>query len=384
MRKIAEALGIPAREGVSRFANFRQQRRLSRRALTALLDTLAVQTEAGVNDAQVLQSFFARARKRGLYKRDHVQLQKVLSKVRSGSTLSEALRPHLGYAQFLILSAGESSGKIHEAVALILGLEQERQAVQEVFRSSMQAPVIYLLTLLVTLIIVSKQVVPSLEQIVSPAQWHGMAQMVYLSTKILDPLWGIALVVFVLATILAYRWALPNLLGRTRLFAEKYLPGFGLYRDMQGVLWIGSFASMLQSGMVDTHILQLQMQHASPWLRERLRKIQMLMTEGYSFDQALLYAGPGRLDRALPDKGVKYEFPSPRINDDIANYVGFQGFSEKLLKLRDVWLKRQIKVLRSNLGWVGVAIQFVVFGYLIALTIGVNQLSSQIGSAVGN
>ncbi len=360
------------------------KKKLSQRALYAIMETMEIQMNAGVEFGQILQGFLARAQKRGLYKREQPLIQRMISRVKAGSTLSEALQPHLSSTQYILMASGEQSGNVGLTMRLIMDLDGKKKRIVSALKSSMVAPFIYLVTLIITLLVISLQVLPAMESILPASKWKGLAALIYDSTLLLKPA-GLGLIALaVVLLFLVVRLALPNWTGSGRLIAEKYIPGFALYRDYQGALWIGTFGAMLQAGMADTHILQTQISQSTPWMAERLRRIWLLMKDGFGFGDAVVYAGPGRIDRARPDRGVKYDFPSPTINDDIANFAGFSGFEQKLLAMRDIWLTQQEKAIQSKLGLLGVSVQGLVFGYFILLTLGINQLSSQISAAVGS
>lgn len=361
------------------------KKKLSASTLRALMETLEIQMNAGVEFGQVVQGFLSRAQKRGLYKREQHLLQKIKSRIKAGGcSLSDALKPHLTDTQYMLIASGEQSGHIGTAMNLVMDLEVKKKRIFSTLKSSMTAPFIYLVTLIITLLVISMQVLPAMESILPASKWHGLAAIIYDSTLLLKPS-GLGLIF--LSVVLLFgvvKFALPNWVGNGRIIAEKYVPGFGLYRDYQGALWIGTFGAMLQAGMADTYVLQVQIKQSNPWMAERLRKILNLMREGFSFGDAVVYAGPGRIDRSRPDKGVKFDFPSPKINDDIANFAGFGGFEQKLLSMRDIWLNQQETSIKSKLGMMGIFVQAIVFGYFILLTLGINQLSSQISAVVGN
>ena len=360
------------------------KKKLSGRALYAIMETMEIQMNAGVEFGQILQGFLARAQKRGLYKREQLLIQRMISRVKAGGSLSDALKPHLTSTQYILLASGEQSGNVGLTMRLIMDLDGKKKRIITALKSSMTAPSIYLVTLVITLLVISLQVLPAMESILPASKWKGLAALIYDSTLLLKPAGLVLVFVAAVLLFLIVKLALPNWVGHGRLVAEKYVPGFALYRDYQGALWIGTFGAMLQAGMADTHILQTQITQSTPWMAERLRRILLLMKDGFGFGDAVVYAGPGRMDRARPDNGAKYDFPSPTINDDIANFAGFGGFEQKLLAMRDVWLTQQEKSIQSKLGLLGILVQAVVFGYFILLTLGINQLSSQISAAVGS
>lgn len=356
-------------------------RKLSRPCLAALFSTLEVQVGAGIDLQVVVHRFLTRLQKRGRFKRDWPALLAIASSLQGGHSAADALRPHLTASQYLMLATGERSGKLVDACRDVLSLEDRIRRIRVSIRSAFTAPAVYLSVLFATLYIIAHQVVPALAGSLPVSKWQGTAALIYQSTRLVSPTALVVQLVGVACLFILARWLLPHWTGPGRLWAERYIPGMGLYRDLQGAIWLGAFAGLLKVGVPDTHILEMHANQGTPWLAERLVRVRTLMRNGFSLADALLYAGTGRLDLSRPDVGDKFEFPSPSVIDDIAGFAGFAGFEARLLAMRDHWLDDMEVRVQRTARKISVAAQTGIYLYFGIFTAGVNQLGAQMSHA---
>jgi len=352
---------------------------LSRPCKIAMLSVIDTQVNAGVPIDKVITNFYGRLVKRNRFRSDMPAIKKIIAGILGGKSISDVLRPSFSETEYFIFSAGERSGNISEACQQISELDAQGSRISSSLKSAMMVPLVYILSLYVTLYVISTQVVPSLAGILPPDQWMGLAGFIYQSTILIEPAFFVPVIILVVSVILMFRFILPRWTGLSRLKAEKYIPGLSLYRDLMGTLWIGSFSFLLRSGVPDTVILEMQFMQSrdsNAWLSERLRGLLVMMVNGVSFADAALKAGPKGAG-----KDVGFDFPSPDIVDDIASFSGFPDFSGKMLIMRKVWLSNIEKKITSVSNAFSVAIQAVIYIYFAVFTLAVNQLSTQLGGA---
>lgn len=118
-------------------------------------------------------------------------------------------------------------------------------------------------------------------------------------------------------------FSLRRATGHFRVILERF-PPWSIYRDVQGYVWITAFLSLVLAKVPDKEALRIQAVGASPWLKERLDAILTNLTiNGLTFPDSLLATG--------------FEFPSPRIIDDVeANWVSKEGYI-RLHETATVW-----------------------------------------------
>ncbi len=347
-----------------------------------LLEALAWQIPMGLPDTAVLQGVIDSLKKRSKNKRSVPGLEVMLYQLQAGRKLSDVLRPFVGSTQYVILAAGESAGDMAAAIQNILELDAQRNEILRYLYGAMVSPLMYIAALIVTLTIMATQVIPPLSEILPPQQWQGLGRMIYDSTLVVQPRWGLLIVGMVGFGYLSIRNLLPRWTGPLRLRCEQFIPGFGLYRDIQGALWLRSFSAMLRARIPDTVILELQIRDGTPWLRERLSRFLQLMVNGFSFSEALVFAGPGNVPLRQWAKGKTFDFPAPEIADDVATFSGHPNFEMKLMEISDKWVAKLEHNLRRSAGLLATGFQFLIFGYFILMTLGINEISDQIGRSL--
>ena len=85
------------------------------------------------------------------------------------------------------------------------------------------------------------------------------------------------------------RWSLRSWAGEARSFADRFIPGFGLYRRATGMSWLLAMAALLEAGRTPAHALEVLRPVASPYLRERIDAA--LSRADLSLGDALLSCG---------------------------------------------------------------------------------------------
>lgn len=363
----------------------RRVRPISQRTITLLLSTWTSQLAAGVTYTASTESLASRLerRSRGPGKKQAEHLRWLSSRFKnSGETAANVLAPYLTDTENMVLDAGERSGDLGLAADRVLNMRKQGKQIKSALTSAMVAPVIYILTLIATMLIISKVVVPQLSGMLPPEQWAGSAKALYVSAQLVEGFGLIYLAIGLVLTWLLIKLSLPRWTGTGRILAERFFPVYTLYRDYQGTMWLTGFSSLMSAGMSDVDALGIQVRNSSPWMAERLGKLRTLLRNGYSLADALLYAGIGRVDKDRPERGTKFDFPSPNIVDEVGIFAGFSDFSEKMIELQHEWNKALVHKTESLVNKLGFFVQLLIFGYFFLLTIGVNQLSSQIGSAV--
>lgn len=133
---------------------------------------------------------------------------------------------------------------------------------------------------------------------------------------------------------------------------------------------------MIEAGIPDVHILERQVETASPWLRERLRHIRFRMTEGgLNLAQALEAKGPGKLP--------PFDFPNPQIIFRIRSIVALKDFHAKVSRVAERWsgeIERQaVKQARSF----GFYAEFAMYALMGFLMYAINSVTTQLGAIGG-
>lgn len=216
---------------------------------------------------------------------------------------------------------------------------------------------------------------PELEKTLPEAKAHGLTAVLYWTGDFVTS-WGVLIpIIIVISVVGTVIYSLPRWVGKTRIKAEQYLP-YSFYRDMNGYMWLMSFAQLLSAGLPNTSILSRQKTQGSPWLQERIKAISFRMDNGVSLSGALLqkgsYGAPG------------FGFPNPDIVDDIESLADFGDFPEKITVLAMQWAEElEIKTLSfaKQFGFYAEMMMYVVMGFLM---LAINDLSAQLAVVHGS
>ncbi len=334
---------------------------------------IATQVSNGVSVEVALDTFRARLQRRKKPSSDKI-VAKVARSMRNGSTLAGALDSWIPPDEAGIVSGGELSGNLPRALDLIIEAKRRVVRINTALKSSLVSPTIYVLLVYGMLWAIGRFVTPGFVMILPESRAQGLVYGLYVAGDFANSWWVVLppIVLGILITLVAR--SLSKWTGPRRIAAEKVFP-YSTYRDLNGYIWLMSFATLLRAGVADVEILKRQARQASPWLKERLRAFRLRMDDGASLPSALMAKGRG----AMPS----FLFPNPDIIDDIASMDGFSDFPERISKLAMQWadeLESAMLVRAKRFGFAMEMLMYVVMGLLM---IAINSMSTQMGSVPG-
>jgi type II secretory pathway component PulF len=334
---------------------------------------LSTQIANGVPIDRVLISF-----KKRLYRAHQwkacAMIAEVEHRMQDGMTMAEALNPWIPLDEYAVVSAGELSGNLSRALAMMIESKRRMTRVYAAFKAALVNPAIYAALTFGMLWAIGKFVTPALENSLPKSKVHGMVYVLYAMGDFVTSWWALMPLVASVAMILTFVWSLPKWTGKHRIAAEKLFP-YAFYRDMHGYLWLMGFAQLLAAGLPDTVILARQKNQGSPWLCERLQAYWIRMENGSNLPDALLERGT----YGVPGFG----FPNPDIVDDIESLAGFSDFPEKITTLAMQWsqeLESTILITAKSLGRTMEIVMYVWMGFLM---VAINELSTQLSTLHG-
>ena len=360
-----------------------KKRKIQKQTLDLLFKAWETQLEMGVDVITSTEKLLTRIKRRkGAHNKTVHDLRYLAGQLKtSGQQPAEVLRPFVSQIEYMILRAGDLSGQQHQSMKEILKLKEGKKGIIKTFKSAMATPLLFFLITIVLMYIMDHTIVPSLASTLPVNRWTGTAKLMAESTFLIHPVFFVPfLVLSTLLSIIVYR-SFSTWGGVMRVQAERALPFiYGFYRDYQGTIWMQGLSALLRTGVPDVTAIEQQMAIASPWMQERLKTITSIMKNGYELADAITYAGPQRFSIERPMNGIKYDFPSPSIVDELGIYSGFSNFYEKLYILQSQWmiqLEDRAKIMANA---VGMVFRMMLYGYFILITLGTNALSTQMSS----
>lgn len=341
--------------------------RLSMASRRVLYDKLAHSLETGQSIESALTGVMTRFRKRGKTSAAR-RVERILAGRLSGETLYASMRDDAPSQEVAILMSGESSGRLPQSLRMILERDEQMQRVRSSITRSMSPAALNILLLFAFLYIVGAYVMPALSAIADPSRWTGSVRLLYYAGEMALGWRGPLLLGGFMGIVAIVLWMLPRYAGPGRLFLEKHVFPFGVYRDVMGLDWGFALASMLSAGVSDTDAIERQIAMSSPWLRSRLLPIHERM-----------YRAGDNLQRAMENTGL--DFPSPELIQDIGSIAGFSDFADRLapmLRKSAVDVEKSVTTTFVLVGLFTSLFVYVLFGLV---QIASNELGSQISNA---
>lgn len=334
---------------------------------SALYRHMSTQISNDINQIAALSAFKRRLvrekRKSSLYVIDDV-----IRRMRNGSEISTALSVWIPVDEVLIISGAEAAGHVDTAFELLLQAKDRTANVRRSMVSAFTTPAVYLIAVYGLLWAIGTYFLPSIQNAMPESKAQGMGAALYGMGNFATSFWILLPIATIACLVVWVLWALPNWTSNYRRIADRFYP-FSFYRDIQGYVWLLTFASMLQAGMSDTKILLDQSRLGSPWLNQRILAIRRRMVNGEGLASAL--------------HNVNFDFPSPDMIDDITSMVDFDDFPARIMRRTVQWADEMERNVKVRTRMIGFAFDMVMYGLILFVLLGMNSLSTQMGSAPG-
>jgi type II secretory pathway component PulF len=265
-------------------------------------------------------------------------------KLNNGRPLSEALEGWVPTDERMLISAGESSGTIEQALRSAARVLEARKQINAAVYKGLAYPFILLVMSFGVMYLFGFKIVPAFTTgALKNAHWTGIALgMINVSMFIRAWLWVIA--ICSTSVFVAFFVTLPFFDGQIRVKLDRY-PPYSIYRVIQGSTWLIAMAAMVEAGMRIEAALQQMAETAGPWLRNRIDACISEMRSGRNMGDALSRTG--------------YEFPDREIINDLGVYASLSGFDQALSTTGREWLEESVGQIQSRMN--------VVFGFCIVL-----------------
>lgn len=334
---------------------------------SALYRHMSVQVGNHIGEISALETFVRRL-KRQKRKSCVAVVEDVIRRMRDGGQLSVALRRWVPMDEALTIAGGETAGRIEQAFDLLVESKARIANVRRTMVSAFTTPLVYLFAIYGMLWAIGTFFLPSIARTVPADAVHGAGALLYTLGDFATGPWMLIPVLLLVGGAGWTTWALPRWTGAQRVTVERFFP-FNFYRDIQGYVWLLTFASMLRAGMSDTRVLDDQARFATPWLRQRLIAVRRRMLNGQGLAPALESAGFG--------------FPNPELIDDIGSMSDFDDFPERIMRRAVQWADELEWITKARVRALGFAFDIAMYALMLIVLLGINSLSVQIGNVPG-
>jgi len=359
-------------------------RKLSSATRRALYRQCSAQLTNGVGLLACLEDFRERLQRRGRRSQAGA-VEAVLRGLRDGRPLYVALGASIGPAERAILKAGEESGGkageesggkarkesggLVEAMNLVLEAQERESRINLIMAGSLFSPAVYALALWACLYIIGAYVTGDFLQVLPLERWTGWAYVMYCMGEVAKGKTGIVILVLLAAYAGFAAWGRHRWTGKGRAAADQWIFPFNLFRELDGFIWMATYAALLRSGVQDRNALQTQIGIGSEYWRSRLTPVLMRLKNGISLADAL--------------RATKHRFPSDDAIDEIAAYSGFDDFPDKLWIVAKEYAANMEKTLTARVFIISMVFSGLMFVAMGVVQLGVNELQAALMSATG-
>ncbi len=270
--------------GLDTLTTFRVKMKFGLTKRISLYERLAAFLEAGIPVFDALDSMRARMEKNKDVRR--LMLAQWLHVMRDGTRFSEAIRPWIPSAEYMLISSGERGdglvSGLREATRLSMAASKIKKAI--FVGAAMPA----FLTLMLAGMVAGFDIymAPVFINLMPVSQWPDEARLLYSISNFIVSYWYMVLAVlggaaFAIATTINV-WR-----GRLREIAD-HLPPWSIYKNYQASSFLIGLASMMKAGVALNDALKAINANASPWLKAHIEQmLGSLKVGGSNYGDAL-------------------------------------------------------------------------------------------------
>lgn len=322
----------------------------------------------GVPAMQALEMLYARASDNGKKRGQPlaVVIESLMLQVRSGGSLAGALSHWVPTAEGMLLSAGERSGALEDAVNSAVEVMDSNAQMSAAVKGGLAYPAILMLAAIGMLFLFGTKVIPEFARVASPDTWQGVAAAMYTMSQLVQ-VWTIPVLGGLVAVAVGLVVSLSRLTGTIRVKIDG-IPPWSIYRISVGSGFMISVAALVKAGVPLEKALQELKLTSTPYLRERIQATIMGLRSGVNFGEALNRAG--------------HKFPDQEIIDDISIYSTLSGFDKAMETVAREWLVKGVEGVQAKAKALNSAAMAFMAGVIGFLVYGMISIQSIIASSV--
>jgi len=204
-----------------------------------------------------------------------------------GVSMSAALRPMIGDAEYTLLASAEKNGQYVQGFNEVLYMLGANGKMKGAVVSALSYPAVITVVIIGVLHFFKGNLIPVALKLAPLEKWPAISQWMYWMAQSLLPYMVIFVIFVVLSSIFLSR-TMPkwdNLKARKNF--DKYFPPFILYRTISGAMFLISMSSILKTGSSAQEALDFIAKGASPYMMAKVRMIQRRMGNGKRIGESL-------------------------------------------------------------------------------------------------
>lgn len=255
--------------GIDQLTSLRIKMKFGLSKRISLYERLAAFLEAGIPVFDALDSIRARMEKRKDIRR--VMVGRWLHVMRDGTRFSDAIRPWIPSAEYMLISSGERGEGLVNGLREATRLSTAAAKIKKAIFVGAAMPAILTIMLAAMIAGFDVYMAPVFVNLMPVKQWPDSAQLLYNISHFIVAFWYMVLAVlggaaFLIATTINV-WR-----GRVREIAD-HLPPWSIYKNYQASSFLIGLASMMKAGVALNDALKAINSNASPWLRAHIEQM---------------------------------------------------------------------------------------------------------------
>ena len=320
---IADMLQNRSSSPVSGIENPNLKRKFNHRLQLKVLEGLSKGLLAGINLDQVISMLYSQYSRKG--DRPNRTEARVVEQwdhaLFAGSTFTQAVDGWVDKRYMSLIAAGERGENLGEALKKIVEIAGIQRKLRSELSSALIMPTIVLIIVFCVSMAMGLVLVPMFQDFIPGSETPAILLIIQAYANFVwNNLWIVAAIP--LAIFAAVKYGLPAYTGPGRVIIDK-LPLFRLYRVFTGIAWLHSLGTILRANRGIDEALESTIETATPYLRDRLGRINDLMRGGERFPDALYLADT--------------DFPDTEINDVLSIYFETGTMADSIPALADGW-----------------------------------------------
>lgn len=296
-----------------------------------------------------------------------LMMKEILTGMAGGFSFSDSIAPYIPEGEFFLISAGEKSSYLKEAMMQATRLIKGKQRIGASMRKAFVYNIFLGLMMVGVLVVAAFYLIPQSMIMIKPEQLTGFAYAVYAMSEFVVH-FGIYTLVLILGFVYLVRWAQPNYIGRHRVMLDHVWP-FSLYRTVSGATFLISLSSLMQANVQTGDALKELSEHASPYIKQRILAARSGLHHGQGLGESLHMSG--------------YQFPDPEAIRHLRILGSKSGVEIAISHFADDWLEETISktdAIADIAKNVGMVLVFLVAGVVVTGTAMIQRASQ---SAMG-
>ncbi len=286
--------------------------------------------------------------------------------LQNGESFSNALKGFAPARERLMLSVGDVSD-LGSALENLIKVAEGSAKMTGPLVGALAYPAFLLMMAVLIIYAIGVYMVPPMIDAAPGTMWRGNAKNLVALSDWIRQYYLFAFISMPTVFVVIF-FSLGIWTGRIRAYFDKF-PPWSLYRIFTGVCWLLAMAALVKAGTPVSSALRSLRGDASPYLRERIDKSLVFISNGDNLGQAL--------------HKTNLDFPDTEVIGDLRIYSELDGFEEALDQMANEWLEDSIKGIADKASMLNMIAILAVGGIISWAVLGTFDMQDQITSAMG-